>query len=65
MRLIEQRMKSNMKQIKAFLKQKDKHKPTYAERRRYWLDEPEMTHTQVKTMLKKLRVEVQSTKLFV
>jgi hypothetical protein len=65
MRLIEEKVRSNMQQIKAFFKQKDKPKPTYSERRRYWSDEPEMTHAQVKTMLRKLRVEALRTKLFV
>jgi hypothetical protein len=63
MHQIEVKVRRDLDKMKAFFK-KDK-KATYSERRKYWVDEPVMTHAKVKSMLKSLRINSKKTKVFV
>jgi hypothetical protein len=51
---IEDKVRQDMDQLKRFLRRKSR-KPTYAERSKYWAEEPELTHAQVKEMVKSMR----------
>mmetsp|Transcript_6416 Transcript_6416/g.11158 ORF Transcript_6416/g.11158 Transcript_6416/m.11158 type:complete len:204 (-) Transcript_6416:9-620(-) len=64
MRRIEKQVRRDVDRMKAFFRQKEK-KIKYSDRRKYWLDEPVMTHTEVKSMIKTMRMNTLKMKVFV
>lgn len=64
MRKIEQKVRRDTDRMKAFFRQKDK-RLKYSDRRKYWVDEPVLTHSAVKSMMKSLRINTLKTKIYV
>jgi hypothetical protein len=63
MRRIEGKVRRDMDRLKRFFRRKDK-KPTYSERSKYWAEESELTHAQVKQMVKSMKLSAARVQVY-
>lgn len=64
MRKIELEIRRDTDRMKAFFRKKDR-KVGYSDRRKYWVEDPVMTHSQVKSIIKNMRLNTVKTKIYV